>query len=239
MEKIELKDLGECQVVEDLMLTSMTSEGWQLVAILDEPGWVNQVEEAVNPKYDPNDTGYNNQRTIPINKIVPQTTYRYVVAAPKDETINKLAANASRLQVELRQQETLTDSLRADVEALKKRNSKVDADVVAMRLSHEEAVKKLQDSNIRIEDQYQQATDELVVGAKQLDAAEAQLEKIWRALGDLQMKQILGKNVANPIPGGLPPTAYERISSDDEESFGGPQPPDENAATNDDEDVPF
>ena len=76
MEKVELKDLGECQVVADGMLTSMTSEGWQLVAILDEPGWVTVVDEVVNPKYDPNDTGYNGQRTIMINKVVlsPRTS---------------------------------------------------------------------------------------------------------------------------------------------------------------------
>jgi len=157
----------ELKIVTDYDLPDATKEGWRLVAIVQEQGYMMAAESIPNPN--PSFGGM-----IATQRAMPSITTRYVVG--RDETSALAAAHRLR--------EAAEEKTRAAVAELKNHAAQAQA---AERLGQE---------NVGLKERLKRETENLQTALKfQQDRVrryEVDLGRIRAALGDLRMNEILG-----------------------------------------------
>ena len=197
---------GLYDVVEASQLSLKTSAGWRIAAILPEsvPG---QVYEQVLPFNSNTATGVY-PGTVSTTKGAVFNVHKFLIWQDAESERHRLSEEVSRLSNDLyKNKQHLDETTEARTKMAKEL----------------EAANKKYES---IQADFKQRGDEVATlkkAATEKDSMLAKLKedfgKVWAAVGDLKMREVLGMEVENPkpVPEAERKTVYDRITSNEED----------------------
>lgn len=210
-------DDGIYEAVPPELLNQRTLEGWVLVEILDEDEVtsLNDSEQVVIPQpqvianngYTPPQTTYVPTQTLCHSRMQVRRTHRYLLRKSAESELARLSTERDEALVSLgnhskmlAEVETKVKSIDELLKAAQKRAESIEAEKVKEHARAEDNWQALQKSEAKVK------------------ALEDNMSKVWKAVGDFQMRAILGNPAAEdpqPVPDADRKNLYQRISQED------------------------